>query len=328
VSEDPKYPVFSGSTKDYTSQIIDFTKKRYDRLYENAREEFDILVKSYWYTNMITGLVHSSYLHHHNDDADIFSQHFVKWAGLWFRTIESLNILQDSMILGLEGRTASAFSLLRPALESIVLGAFYYCISHVEYRETAMKIKNADSGRKSGKILDLVEEVIKTTKDKDSVPAEMERQITRMSLESDSEIFLPKIRLMLEQLEEWEIVGTEVEEGLSDILYSTLFSRLSDYSHSIYHTSYAGVGIETGNQDVLFGWDIDIELFKKYVSHFRFLCVTILLFFLNLTEEIQKTQNFYDMMSDYINNNSDIHSILGTIPEQIQDFIEQNRDAK
>lgn len=325
MSEEQKYPIFEGSTKDYVSQIIEFTRKRHKKLYENTREEFDLIIKSYWYTNMITGLVHSSYLRHHNYDNDVFNQHFVKWAGLWFRVIESLNVLQDSMILGLEGRTSSAFNLLRPALESIVAGSFYYCMSQTEYRNKAEKTRNSDRGRKSGyKIMELIEKVIRTTKDKDSIPAELERQITRMSVESESEIYLPKIELMLEQLEEWEIVPVESGQSIVEILYRKLFSRLSDFSHSIYHVSYAGRGIESRNHNVLFGWDVDLELFKDYAQHFRFLCITILHFFLNLTEEIQKTQSFYEMMSEYIGNNTDMNSILGSVPEQIQDFLKQN----
>lgn len=323
--EEQKYPIFEGSTKDYVSQIIDFTKKRHRKLYESAREEFDIIIKSYWYTNMITGLVHSSYLHHHNYDNDVFTQHFAKWAGLWFRVIESLNVLQDSMILGLEGRTSSAFNLLRPALESIVTGSFYCCMSQTEYRDKAEKTRNSDSGRKSGcKIIELVEEVIRTTDDKESIPAELERQITRMSLESDSEIHLPGISSMLKQLVEWKIVSVDSDLSIVEILHKKLYSKLSDFSHSIYHASYAGRGIESRNYDVLFGWDVDLELFKDYANNFRFLCITILLFFLNLTEEIQKTQSFYEMISEYISNNPDIHSILGSVPEQIQDFIKQN----
>jgi len=324
MSEEQKYPIFDGSTKDYVSQITDFTKKRHRTLFESTREEFDIVVKSFWYTKMITGLVHSSYLRHHSYDDNAFTQHFVKWAGLWFRVIESLNVLQDSMILGLDGRVSSAFNLLRPALESIVAGSFYYCISQTEFRKKAMKIRNADSGRKSGKIIDLVEEVIRTTQDKDSIPAELERLITRLSVESESEIHLPKIKLMLKQLEEWEIVPTESGQSLTEILYNKLYSKLSNFSHSIYHTSYAGIGIESRSHDVLFGWGIDLELFKDYAYHFRFLCIAVLKLFLNLTEEIQVTQSYYDMMSDYITNNPDIHSVLMSTPRQIQDFIKQN----
>ncbi|MHA2323042.1 MAG: hypothetical protein ACXACG_15525 [Candidatus Thorarchaeota archaeon] len=320
--EEQRYPVFHGSTADYVAQMSTFTKKRQKKLYDNAREEFDVIVKTYWYTNMITGLVHSSYLRHHDNDDDVFTKHFVKWAGLWFRVIESLNVLQDSMILGLEGRTSSAFSLLRPALESIVSGAFYYCVSQSEYRDKAHKIRKADSGRRSGKILDLVEEVIRTTEDKDSIPAELERQITRMSMESKDEIHLPKIRLMLDQIEEWEIVDVESDQTLTEILYSKLFSRLSEYSHSVYHASYAGRGIESKNHDVLFGWDVDLEKFKEYANHFRFLCITILHFFLNLTEEIQKTSKYCYMMSEYIKENPEIRAVLGSVPDQILKFIE------
>jgi hypothetical protein len=326
--QEERYPVFDGSIENYLAQMTTFTKKRQKRLYDNVRDEFDVILKSYCYTHMITGLVHSSYKHHNNDDDEVFTRNFVRWAGLWFRVIESLNILQDSMILGLEGRSSSAFNLLRPALESIVNGVFYYCISQTEYREKAKTIKDSDKGRKSGKIIDLVEEVIRTTKDKDSIPVELERQLTRMSLDYDSEIYLPKFSVMVDQIEEWKIIDEESEEGLSDILYSNLFKKLSSYSHSVYHVSYAGRGIESRNHDVLFGWDVDFDSFKEYSNHFRFACIIIILFFLNLTEEIQKTQSFYDMMSEYIKNHPDMHSVLGTIPEQIQDFIYTNRSAK
>ena len=324
--KEERYPVFDGSTENYVAQMIGFAKRRQKKLCEIARSEFDVIVKSYWYTNMITGLVHSSYKDHHNNDDDVFSQHFVKWAGLWYRVQESLNILQDSLILGLEGRTSSAMNLLRPALESIVSGVFYYCISQTSYREKAKTIRDSDKGRRSGeKIFDLVEDVIRKTEDKATIPVEIERQLTSMSLDPDSEIHLPKYSLMVDQIEEWGIVDVDSGEGLSDVLYSNLFTKLSDYSHSVYHVSYAGRGIESKNHDILFGWDVDLESFKMYANHFRFVCITILLFFLNLTEEIQKTPSFHDMMSEYLSNNPDTHSVLGTIPKQIQEFIEANR---
>ncbi len=325
MSEGQKYPVFNGSSEDYTSQMIDITRKRQKKLYNHAREEFDVIVKSYWHTKMITGIIHSSYLHHHDNDKNLFTQNFVKWSGLWFRVIESLNILQDSMILGLEGRTSSAFNLLRPALESIVAGAFYHCLSQSQYRERAEIIRKSDIGRTKG-IINLVEEVIKNTADRNSIPAELERQMTRMSVEFASDVHLPKIGLMLAQLEEWEVLPVETELSLSEILHSTLYTKLSDYSHSIYHSSYAGKGIESRNHDVLFGWDVDIGSFKEFANHFRFLCAIILHFFLNLTEEIQKTQSYVGMMLEYIGNIPDMHLILGTIPEQIQDFIRQNQN--
>jgi len=237
-------------------------KKRQKHLFSSARDEFETTVKAYWYTYMITGLVHSSYLVHHQRDEEIFTQYFKKWAGLWVRLHESLNILQDSMILGLEGRTTSASNLLRPALESIVTGVFYFRLSQKKYHDKAHVIRNSDTGRKNGKFLDLIDEAIDSIKDRTSVPVELERQVTRITLESDPPFRVPRFETMLKQIIEWDTLGTE-DVDLYDFLYNTMFGKLSTYSHSLHETSYARRGLDSNRPEIMFGWAIDSEAFQE-----------------------------------------------------------------
>jgi len=83
MSKENKFPVFEGSIEEYLEEMALFNQKRQKHLVSSARDEFETTVKAYWYTYMITGLVHSSYLVHHQRDEEIFTQYFKKWAGLY-----------------------------------------------------------------------------------------------------------------------------------------------------------------------------------------------------------------------------------------------------
>lgn len=285
MSRESKFPVFEDSIEKYLEEMALFTKKRQKNLLGSVREEFETTVKSYWYTYMITGLVHFSYLVHHQRDEEIFTQQFIKWAGLWVRLRESLNILQDSMILELEGRTTSASNLLRSALESIVTGVFFYCFSQKEYRNKAYVIKNSDTGRKDTKFLDLIDDAIDSIKDKTAVPVELERQVTKIALESDPPFRVPKFKTMLKQIIEWDTLGTEDVE-LYDFLHKTMFGELATYSHSLHETSYARRGLDSDRPEIMFGWAVDPEAFQEYSGYFRLTCIVVLLCFLNQTIEM------------------------------------------
>lgn len=321
MSRENKFPVFEDSIEKYLKEMTLFAQERQKNLLASVREEFETTVKSYWYTYMITGLVHFSYLVYHQRDEEIFTQHFMKWAGLWVRLRESLNILQDSIILGLEGRTTSASNLLRPALESIVTGVFFYCFSQKGYRDKAHVLRNSDTGRKNGEFLDLIDDAIDSIKDKTAVPVELERQVTRIALESDPILPVPRFKTMLKQIIEWDTLGTE-DVDLYDFIHKTMFGKLSTYSHSLHETSYARRGLDSGRPEIVFGWAVDPEAFQEYSSYFRLTCIVVLLYFLNQTIELQKTRIFSDMITQFFKDNPDVFSVLGSVADQIREAIE------
>jgi hypothetical protein len=316
-----KFPVFEGSTEKYLKEMSRFTRKRQRQLLSSVRKEFDIIVKSYWHTHMISGLVHHSYLEHHKRNGEVFTEYFKKWAGIWVRHLESQNILFDSMTLGLEGRTTSASSLLRPALESIVTGVFFHYLSQIECREKAFVIEKSDSGRKSGrKFLDIVKQAIERIEDKTAIPVELERQVTRILLQSEPTLHMPKLKVMLEQIDEWEILIVKGVK-LVDLLKKKMFDPLSTYSHSLHETSYARRGLDTGRPEIMFGWAVDPESFQEYSAAFKSTCIVVLTFFLASTEELQKTAQFSEIIKHYLRENPEVTSLFSSIVKSIETVI-------
>ncbi len=326
MSKDEHIPVYDGSIKKYLRHMSRIASKRHERLLNSAEEACDYIAKSYWHTFGISGTVTFSSQIHHQKDQDLYWQYVKKWTGLWLRLQETLNILQDSMTLGFQGRTSSAFNLLRSALESIVTGVFYYFLSQNHYREIAHIVKHKTIGRNSHRFKDLVKEAIDSIEDKSEVPLKLEAQIAGIASESMPPLFLPSFREMTRQIAVWEIVDNSVDETM-DFLYRGFFNAFSTYTHSLFESTYIQSGTSTGNINLMIGWDIDLNAFQEYSRLFNLTCSTVLILYLSSTLELQTTAAFSKLFSIYLNKHPDVKSVFNKIIEQIKGLIKKSQET-
>ncbi len=324
MSDDENMPVYDGSIEKYLNYISRIASKRQKHLLNSAEEDCDYIAKSYWHTFGITGIVTFSSQPYHQKDQDLHWQYVKKWIGIRFRLQETLNILQDSMTLGFQGRTSSAFNLLRSALESIVTGVFYYFLSQNHYREIAHIVKHKTIGRNNHRFQDLVKEAIDSIEDKSEVPLRLESQIAGIASESQPPLILPTFREMTRQIAEWKLVGHSADETMN-LLYRGFFNEFSTYTHSLFESTYVQSGTSAGNINLLLGWDIDLNAFQEYSRLFNLTCSTVLILYLSSTLELQTTSAFSKLFSIYLNKHPDVESVFGEITEQIKGLIKKSR---
>jgi len=315
MTDDELFPDFDGSIESYLTSVSDYSTSIQEEHLSNYREECEVIVKTYLHFYRIPRIVMYSYLEY-----QYYREEMVKkWLGVWKRFIESLNIIRDSLVLGLQGRIISASSLLRISVESMIRGTFYHHLSQNEFRERATCLRSVSTTRKNETFLDLVEDVIQGIPDKEDVPIELEFKIHKLVYESLPPRKEPSLKAMVQQLEEWEIIDTE-DAKFKDVIYNHMIGDLSSYSHSILWTSYFGRG---GGLDLALGLSVDTRATEEYTRHFRNVCIVILLLFLASTEELQKTGLFKDNIIGYLNDYPDVESILSSIPDQIRDAIQE-----
>ncbi len=317
MDEEVHIPLYNGDVRDYLQQMRKISQKRQTQLLDSVSDECESVIESYWYTLLITELITFSASEQYGKNTPFFQSYIKKWSGLWARLIETLNLLFDSMILGLEGRTVSANVLLRPTLESIITGVFYHYLAQKEYRDKAMVIARILIGRNKDTFSDLVEEAIESINDESIIPLNLEAAITKTALTSTPPLRVPKVKTMLEQIGEWGIFDNPIEEVVNG-LYSEWWISLSSYSHSLHEGTYIKGAMFEDDIDILLGKKIDFVEFKVYSQNFSRLCRIILIFYLNSTEELQRINIFSAKFSEFLRKYPAARKVLHHVIEQIE----------
>ncbi len=310
-------PLYYGNVRNYLEQIRNLSKRRQIRLLDSASEECELIIESYWYTFLLSELIVISVGKHYGEDTSFYQSFISKWSGVWTRLVETLNLLFDSMIIGLEGRSTSATNLLRPALESITTGVFYHYLAQKEYRDEALVVNQIRIGRNEDTFTDLIEEAIESIPEKSTIPLNLEAAVTKIALMAEPHLHVPKFKTMLKQIGEWGIVNNTVEE-LVDQLYSTLWISLSSYSHSLHEGTYIKNAMFENDINILLGKQIDFNAFKDYSKKFKSICYVALILYLNSTEEIQRIETFSAMFSEFLKRNPTVREVLKDVIDQIE----------
>ncbi|MFW9912914.1 MAG: hypothetical protein ACFFEU_10610, partial [Candidatus Thorarchaeota archaeon] len=120
---------YDGKVENYLERMIAISTRKQGELLESMRDECEHIVEKYWYTFLLSELIIISFQEHYRENNDYYQIVIQNWMGIWTRFQETLNLLRDSMILGLQGRTVSATNLLRSVLESITAGVFYHFLA-------------------------------------------------------------------------------------------------------------------------------------------------------------------------------------------------------
>jgi hypothetical protein len=253
---------------------------------------------------------------HYEKIENYYETYIRKWSGVWTRLQETQNLLLDSMILGLQGRTASAVNLLRAALESIVTGVFYHYLAQKEYREKASVVNSIRISRKDDSFSDLIDEAIDSIDDEFNIPFILETVVTKISLSYKPPLKVPTFKSMLRQISEWRVVDNPVEEIMQ--IKEGIFDPLSSFSHSLHEGTYIKGAMFADNINILLGRDLDTEEFKIYARNFNIMCKHTLIFYLNSTEELQRTETYSEMFSIFMKQNQRVFTTMKDIVDQIQ----------
>jgi len=314
-----RFPVFDGNIEKYLEQMGCITKVRQRQLLGEARDACDLIIRSYWYTWAISGITTFSSDQHHQIDTNP-SRDFGRWYGIWCRMQETLNILYDSVVLGLEGRTTSSTNLLRAAMESIVTGVFYHHLSLPEYRASALVVNDLRIGRNSDVFHNLVTEAIASIENEKDIPLQLEYQVSRIAYAANPPLHVPSFKAMLKQIAEWKVLENDTKE-IIDNLYDKWFDHLSTYAHSLIDSSYISGAAKSGNMEILLGWDVDVDSFRNFANEFNSMCIIVLHLFLASTVELQTTREFSNRISYFLEKNPQVDSILKSIIMQIRELI-------
>jgi len=313
MTEDVYFPEFNGDTIDFLSALRTISRRRQEKQWTQYSEESEFIVKTYWHTYQIPKITIYSYL----DECDGKIESLRRWLGIWKRYIESLNIIRDSLLLGLQGRIISATSLLRTAFEGIILGVFYQCLSQEDFRNRALIIKE------NSEFFALVEKGIHSIGDSERVSYELEFEVNKILLDTDDDVHIPGMKAMVKQIEQWEILEVDNPDlTLEYILHKKMYADLSLYSHSEYWASYSGRG---GSPNWSLELGVEPTTVDEYKRYFFIVCLIVLKLFLGTTEEIQKTGTFADRIHEYIEDNQNISEIFKDVSEQIIDFTKEFR---
>jgi hypothetical protein len=311
---------YDGKVENYLNKLIAVSTKKQGEILETMRDECEQIIEKYWYTFLLSELIIVSFQEHHRENMDHYQIVIQKWMGIWTRFQETLNLLRDSMILGLQGRTVSATILLRPVLESITSGVFYHFLAQEEYRKKASVVESLEIGRGNDVFSGLVEEVINEIEDKLDVPFYLEAMVTKKSLDSKPPLGVPKFKSMLKQISDWGVIDNPQEE-IMELLNNRMFGSLSSFSHSLHEGTYIRGAMLSKNINILLGWELDFESFKEYSRGFGSLCYIVLVFYLNSTEELQKTESFSRIFEKFLEINPKANTVLESIVEQIKENI-------
>ncbi len=316
--EESMFPDFEDDIDVFFDGILRHIEENQNAHLRSSRNDCEIVVKAYWHTYMIARIIVYSFLDHHIGKEECIRE----WLGIWTRFIDSLNLLRDSLVLGLQGRIIGAAILLRPALESIITGAFYNHLSQAEFRERAKVLKGVSCGENNElPFLDVVEKAIENIEDNDDISFRLENEITKLAMKSSPELRLPKYGVMVRQLVEWGVPNNEPEFIVKHI-HGDFFNKvLSGYAHSLLPESYLGRGEAP---DVALSLPADKKSIQEYTRIFQGACIIILLYFLGSTEDMQKTREFSEAITKYLQNNPNADSVLASIPDQILESIEEN----
>ena len=218
------------------------------------------------------------------------------------------------MILGLQGRTVAATTLLRPAFESIISGVFYHHLAQNKYRQSADYLRRIYKSAKGEPLLDIVEELVEEI-EHNRLAQELEFKLLNRWL--DSNFHIPTLKQMMQQIAHWNVLDNEGEDFM-DALYHGLWNQLSVYSHSLLNRTYIGSGLQHTPMLELRANDKAIQ---DYTRLFRITCILVLLLLLASTEGLQDNPAFAKSMLKILRENPNIYDILGSIPNQIEDII-------
>ena len=316
--EENMFPDFEGDIDVFVDGILRHIEENQNAHLRSSRNDCGIVVKAYWHTYMIARIIVYSFLDHHNGKVECIRE----WLGVWKRFIDSLNLLRDSLVLGLQGRVIGAAILLRPAAESMVTGAFYNHLSQAEFRKRAKVLKGVTCGENNElPFLDVVEKAIENIEDNDDISFRLKNEVTKLAMKSSPELRLPKYRVMIRQLVEWDVPNNEPEFIMKHVHGDFFNEVLSGYAHSLLSESYLGRGEAP---DVALSLSADTKAIQEYSRIFQGACITILLYFLGSTEDMQKTREFSEAITKYLQNNPNADSVLASIPAQILELIEEN----
>jgi len=324
MDDETHVPLYRGDVQDYLEQMRKISQKRQKQLLDSVSDECKFVIESYWYTFQITELIISSAIEHYGENTLFYQSYMRRWSGLWARLHETLNLLYDSLVLALEGRTVGANILLRPALESIITGIFYHYLAQKEYRGKASIVARIQIGRNKDTFSDLVEEAVESIGEESIIPLNLETAVTKIVLTSTPHLHVPKLKTMLKQIGEWGIINNPIEEVVYQ-LYSKWWVSLSSYSHSLHEGTHIKGAMFEDDIDILLGKRMDVDEFRVFSQKFNRLCHIILIFYLNSTEELQRNNTFSAKASEFLKDNPTAGKVLHDVTEQIEKFIASSR---
>ncbi|MGV9103751.1 MAG: hypothetical protein ACOC3C_06525 [Candidatus Thorarchaeota archaeon] len=180
-----------------------------------------------------------------------------------FRIIESLKLLEDSLLLTLSGRYTAGLSTMRTALECMVVGGFYHGLSKPEFRKKASHIRHwkATWAGYSKTFLEMVEELVENDEAAIRDDIYLESRVEKMLSEHDPPLPPPNFRRMLCQVVEW--FELRAVQNPIDMIYG-IYDNLSIFTHAMQDvTTYKQILLSGGTDFSLMSGIVDDKLMKK-----------------------------------------------------------------
>ena len=151
------------------------------------------------------------------------------------RMVESLMLLDNSILLALSGRYSSAHALLRPSYESLIVGGFYHTIS-IDKTKMIPEVRDFNGWKYPISFGDIVEEILESiTPEEEHVQSfVLENRIGKFLQEHQPRLLPPNFSRMLRQVGEfYRLITPKYRKSCYE-----LYGSLSEYVHTTQNVSY------------------------------------------------------------------------------------------
>lgn len=143
----------------FSKYLIKRVNEIVDESLMHAEREYESALQGLRYLRNVYELPLASPMVDDKKREDLIGRYFV----LMFRMSESLFLLDDALLLALSGRYTSALSILRSAIESITLGAFYHGLTISSLRQKISSHMNNKPPNSSKTYSEIISEAISKT---------------------------------------------------------------------------------------------------------------------------------------------------------------------
>ncbi len=153
-------------------------------------------------------------------------QAIVQYGQPLIRVYESLNLLDDALLLAMAGRYTSSLTILRSALESMIVGGFYHGLANSDLRNKASELL----GRRRRWPWSMLELIANLTNSYENVSGiSLESMIENELVNQDPPLTPPTLRFMLDvviHMYEPTILPNPLQQ-----IHEELYENLSVYAH-------------------------------------------------------------------------------------------------
>ena len=247
--------------------IIDRTSKLCNKSLSIAPDSIESIVKAFIYTKLLT----LAPLQIEKGSSDKIAQFTTKTHKLlYLRYLESIKVLEDSLLLGISGRYLTSGACLRIALESMIKGAFFFGLKSPTNRSMINKdVSNNRPCRKGKTFLEYVEDTITDNKAAENDGTVLEVGVELKMIDDCVESRLPTFKAMFDQIRDWGYFGPL---GKHDkFVYDNLYKELCSYIHAAgSKTTYSHALITGQSYTAFLSGDVDKELLDRFLRDFEF----------------------------------------------------------